>query len=149
MVSVVADPDQEVRDNGGGIDLIAGETVSDTPFSGNIQALDRSAAKAVAIKDASLAGNLPRVVASGKGSVAEQILQIAWANDIKVREDADLVEVLSAIDVESEIPIEAFATVAEILSYVYKANAGEIPVPDDAPATGGHAFEDNEERSNE
>ncbi len=149
MVSVVADPDLEVRDNGGGIDLIAGETVSDTPFSDNIQALDRSAAKAVAIKDASLAGNLPRVVASGKGSVAEQILQIAWANDIKVREDADLVEVLSAIDVESEIPIEAFATVAEILSYVYKANAGEIPVPDDGPGIGQRASKDNEERANE
>ena len=149
MVSVVADPDQEVRDNGSGIDLIAGGTVSDTPFGDNIQAMYRSAAKAVAIKDASLAGNLPRVVASGKGSVAEQILQIAWANDIKVREDADLVEVLSAIDVESEIPIEAFATVAEILSYVYKANAGEIPVPDGAPETGHHAFEDDEERANE
>ena len=140
---------RSVRDNGSGIDLIAGGTVSDTPFGDNIQAMDRSAAKAVAIKDASLAGNLPRVVASGKGSVAEQILQIAWANDIKVREDADLVEVLSAIDVESEIPIEAFATVAEILSYVYKANAGEIPVPDGAPETGHHAFEDDEERANE
>lgn len=145
----MADPDQEVRKSDGGIDLIAGGTVSDTPFGDNIQAMDRSAAKAVAIKDASIAGNLPRVVASGKGSIAEQILQIAWANDIKVREDADLVEVLSAIDVESEIPIEAFATVAEILSYVYKANAGEIPVPDEAQGTDRHAFEDDEERANE
>lgn len=149
MVSVVADPDQEVRKSGGGIDLIAGGTVSDTSFGDNIHPMDRGAAKAVAVKDASLAGNLPRVVASGKGSVAEQILQIAWANNIKVREDADLVEVLSAIDVESEIPIEAFATVAEILSYVYKANAGEIPVPDDAPGPDHHAFEDTEEKTNE
>ena len=72
----------------------------------------------------------PRVVASGEGGVAEQIIQLAWANDIKVREDADLVEILSAIDVESEIPIEAFAAVAEILSYVYRANAGLIPLED-------------------
>jgi flagellar biosynthesis protein len=138
VVSVVADPDQKVPGGGGGIDLIAGDTVTDNSFGGNIQVPDRSAAKAVAIKDASLAGNLPRVIASGRGSVAQQILQIAWSNNIKVREDADLVEVLSAIDVESEIPIEAFATVAEILSYVYKANAGEIPI-EDAPddATGG------------
>lgn len=77
----------------------------------------------MAVKDASQNGSRPRIVAKGEGGVAEQILQVAWANDVKVREDADLVEVLAAIDVESEIPIEAFAAVAEILSYVYRANA--------------------------
>ena len=91
---------------------------------------ERGPAKAVAIKDMSKSGALPRLIASGHGAVAEQILQIAWANDIKVREDADLVEILAAIDVESDIPIEAFAAVAEILSYVYRANAGEIPLDD-------------------
>jgi flagellar biosynthesis protein len=94
---------------------------------------ERGPAKAVAIKDMSQSGALPRLIASGRGAIAEQILQIAWANDIKVREDADLVEVLAAIDVESDIPIEAFAAVAEILSYVYRANAGEIPL--DEPET--------------
>jgi len=84
--------------------------------------------KAVAIKDSSHKQTMPHVVAAGQGTFAEQILQIAWANNIKVREDADLVEILSAIDVDSEIPIEAFAAVAEILAYVYRANAGEIPI---------------------
>ena len=138
----MADPDQAVRNDGGDIDLVAGGTVSDSPYGDNIQAKDGSTTKAVAVKDASIAGNLPRVVASGRGSVAEQILEIAWANDIKVREDADLVEVLSAIDAESEIPIEVFATVAEILSYVYRANAGQVPPSDDAPGL-------DEERANE
>ena len=86
--------------------------------------------KAVAIKDTSQKLSMPRVVAAGQGTFAEQILQVAWANNIKVREDADLVEVLSAIDVDSEIPIEAFAAVAEILAYVYRANSGEIPIDD-------------------
>ena len=86
--------------------------------------------KAVALSDQEKSGTRPRVVASGEGGVAEQIIQLAWANDIKVREDADLVEILSAIDVESEIPIEAFAAVAEILSYIYRANAGLIPIED-------------------
>ena len=96
---------------------------------------ERGSAKAVAIKDTSQSGTLPRMVASGRGAIAEQILQIAWANDIKVREDADLVEILSAIDVDSDIPIEAFAAVAEILTYVYRANAGEIPLDDpESPA---------------
>ena len=89
-------------------------------------------AKAVAVKTAREAGFLPRLVASGQGAVAEQILQIAWANDIKVREDADLVEILSAIDIDSEIPVEAIAAVAEILSYVYRANAGEIPLEEES-----------------
>ena len=84
--------------------------------------------KAVAVKDKSQNLTKPRVVASGQGTLAEQIVQIAWANNIKVREDADLVEILSAIDIDSEIPIEAFAAVAEILAYVYRANSGEIPI---------------------
>jgi flagellar biosynthesis protein len=105
----------------GGLDMQVGTDAAQQPAG-------RGAAKAVAIRDTSQSGTLPRLVASGHGAIAEQILQIAWANDIKVREDADLVEVLSVIDVESAIPIEAFAAVAEILSYVYRANAGEIPL---------------------
>lgn len=64
----------------------------------------------------------PVVTASGKGWMAEQILQLAFANGVKVRQDADLVQVLSALEVNSEIPAEAFAAVAEILAYVYKVN---------------------------
>jgi flagellar biosynthesis protein len=71
----------------------------------------------------------PKVIAGGRGSVAEQILAIAFANDIKVRKDQNLVELLSSIDIDSEIPVEAFATVAEILIYVYRANGGELKMP--------------------
>ena len=68
----------------------------------------------------------PKVVASGRGGIAEQILAIAFAKGIKVREDADLAELLSLIDIDSEIPIEAFVPVAEILAYIYRAN-GDWP----------------------
>jgi flagellar biosynthesis protein len=70
----------------------------------------------------------PKVVASGKGAVAEQILEIAFAHGVKVREDSDLAELLSAVDIDTEIPLEAFAAVAEILVYVYRAN-GAMPPP--------------------
>ena len=40
-----------------------------------------------------------------------------------MREDAELVEILSLIDVDSPIPLEAFTAVAEILAHVYEANA--------------------------
>jgi len=66
----------------------------------------------------------PRVVAKGKGAQAEEILRIAFANDIKVREDADLAALLSAVELDSEIPLAAFTAVAEILSYLYRLNGG-------------------------
>jgi len=66
----------------------------------------------------------PRVVASGRGVLAEQILQIAFDRGVKVRQDADLAEILATIEIESEIPLEALAAVAEILSYVYRAQSG-------------------------
>ncbi len=86
---------------------------------------------------------LPRVIASGHGAVARQILEIAFARGIKVREDADLAEVLAAVEVDSEIPLAAFAAVAEILSYVYRAQeaarhgtAGPFPHAGAASPTG-------------
>lgn len=71
----------------------------------------------------------PRVVAKGYGDVAEKILKLAFDNDVRVRHDPDLMEVLAAVEVDCEIPIEAFAAVAEILSYVYQAN-GQMPPAD-------------------
>ncbi len=82
-------------------------------------------AVAVALSDAPGAAP-PTVLATGRGALAEQILNIAFANGIKVRQDADLVQILAAIDVDSPIPTEAYAAVAEILSYVYRAN-GQAP----------------------
>lgn len=79
--------------------------------------------KAVALQYEREVDDAPRVVASGKGAIAEQILAVAFARGIKVREDAELVEILSLVDVDCPIPLEAFAAVAEILTYVYQANA--------------------------
>ena len=64
----------------------------------------------------------PRITAAGAGAVAEQILEIAFAQGVRVREDADLAQVLGALDVDSIIPTEVLAAVAEILSYVYRVN---------------------------
>ncbi len=64
----------------------------------------------------------PKVVATGRGAVAEQILAIAFEKGVPVREDADLAQILAAVELDSEIPLDALAAVAEILSYVYRAN---------------------------
>lgn len=73
---------------------------------------------------------LPRITAAGRGKLAEQILQLAFENGINVREDSALAEMLAKIELDSPVPSEAFLAVAEILSYVYRAN-GE-PNPFDA-----------------
>jgi len=87
----------------------------------------------------------PTVVASGRGYVAEQILALAFENGVKVRQDADLAQMLAALDVDSEIPAEAFAAVAEILAYVYRANGqmpGGTPVDGGAPDQQGAGDEE-------
>lgn len=77
-------------------------------------------ATAVAIRQEE--GGEATVVAKGAGLVAERILELAWQAGVRVREDADLVQILNAIDLDSPIPADCFAAVAEILQYVYEAN---------------------------
>ncbi len=67
-------------------------------------------------------GTAPTVVAKGYGEMAEKILDLAFNNNVKVRTDPDLAQILEVVEVDCEIPLEAFAAVAEILTYVYRAN---------------------------
>lgn len=85
-------------------------------------------AAAVALKKYGIDDSvLPKVVAAGYGKLAEQILDLAFQNGVKVRQDKDLAQMLAAIELESDIPSEALIAVAEILSYVYKANGTYNP----------------------
>ncbi len=77
---------------------------------------------AVALGYQPMRDQAPLVIAKGKGWLAQQIIEVAQANGIEVREDADLAQILAQVDVDSEIPLEAFTLVAEILSYVYEKN---------------------------
>ncbi|MCF8468300.1 MAG: EscU/YscU/HrcU family type III secretion system export apparatus switch protein [Sneathiella sp.] len=64
-----------------------------------------------------------KITASGKGEIAEQILQLAFTHGVKVRTDSDLAQILSEIEADCPIPLEAFAAVSEILSYLYKSQS--------------------------
>jgi flagellar biosynthesis protein len=97
--------------------------------------------KAVALEYEAGKDTAPRITATGQGHVAEQILQIAFANGVKVRQDADLVEILSVLEVDSVIPIEAYAAVGEILTYIYKANARGVRL--DTQKRAGDSIEKN------
>ena len=63
-----------------------------------------------------------KITAKGHGYLADRILDLAFENDVKVRQDKALTDILSAYDIESPIPLEAIEAVSEILEYVYKAN---------------------------
>lgn len=82
---------------------------------------------AIAIEDAVYNDDIPAITAAGRGKIAEQILQLAFENGIKVREDKALAEMLAKIELDSPIPSEAFLAVAEILSYVYRAEGRKDP----------------------
>lgn len=79
--------------------------------------------QAVALKYDAAEHVAPEVVASGRGQIAEQIIALAKAHGIYIKQDPDLVEVLSRLDIGEAIPPELYAVVAEILAFVYRANA--------------------------
>lgn len=65
----------------------------------------------------------PKIAAKGTGYIAEQIIAIAKAHDIAIKEEPDLVAILSGLEIDTPIPLEAYSAVAAILTYIYKTNA--------------------------
>ena len=66
----------------------------------------------------------PRIVAKGKGAVADKILEIARHHGIPIREDRELVQMLASLDLYQEIPPDLYKAVAEILAFLYSLNGG-------------------------
>ena len=65
----------------------------------------------------------PRVVARGRGAIAEKIMALAREHNIPIRSDPGLVELLSQLEIDEQIPLELYRAVAEILAFVYQANS--------------------------
>ena len=78
--------------------------------------------KAIALRYKPGEDDVPRVVAEGKGLVAEKILALASEHGIPVHEDPLLVESLSALEVGDFIPPDCYPVVAEILVFVQRMN---------------------------
>jgi len=64
----------------------------------------------------------PEIIATGRGKIAREIIEIAYQKGIFVREDSALAEILAQLDLDTPIPSEAIIAVSEILSKVYEAN---------------------------
>ena len=80
--------------------------------------------KAVALRYDREKEHAPRVVATGKGLVAERIIEIARAQGVVLREDKELVDLLSHIELYDVIPVELYQVIAEVLAFVYRLNKG-------------------------
>ena len=80
--------------------------------------------KAAALKYRPDRDSAPRVTAKGSGLVAEKIMDLARRNGIPIKEDPALIQVLSKLDLNQEIPPAIYVLVAEILAFVYSLNQG-------------------------
>nr|CRH06996.1 conserved protein of unknown function[similar to the C-terminal of FlhB protein] [Candidatus Magnetococcus massalia] len=78
--------------------------------------------KAVALRYQTDQDKAPRITASGRGRLADTILQRARESKVVLVEDPDLVNVLDKIPVGETIPRELYSAVAEVLAYVYRVN---------------------------
>jgi flagellar biosynthesis protein len=64
----------------------------------------------------------PKVTAKGQGWVADKIIAMAEEQNIPIKKDKDLMELLEKIDVGQEIPEALYKIVAELLAWVYNLN---------------------------
>ncbi len=76
--------------------------------------------KAVALKYDMQQDTAPKVIAKGRGHVAEHILATAQQNSIPVYQNKTLVNMLMALEIDREIPPELYKAIAEVMAYVYK-----------------------------
>ena len=78
--------------------------------------------KAVAVRYERGQDRAPRVVAKGRGSIAERIIAIAEEHGVPHYEDPNLVQALEALDMDTEIPPQLYRAVAEVLAFIYRLN---------------------------
>ncbi len=73
----------------------------------------------------------PRVVARGKGLVAEQIISRAKEHGVYVHESPELVALLTQVDIDEHIPPQLYMAIAELLAWLYRIENGGTAI--DAP----------------
>lgn len=83
---------------------------------------DKLINKAAAIHYDQAKNMAPRVVAKGKGHIADQIVQVARKNNVPLHADRNLANVLEAMELEAEIPADLYRAVAEVLVFIYRLN---------------------------
>lgn len=76
--------------------------------------------KAVALGYDKDKNNAPKILATGKGETAKAIIEQAKKFEVPIKEDADLIEILSKIDINQEIPPNLYKAIAEVFAFLYQ-----------------------------
>ena len=71
----------------------------------------------------------PRVVAKGKGVIAQEIIKRAREHGIYVHQSPELVSLLMQVDLDERIPSQLYVAVAEILAWIYQVEHGAMHTP--------------------
>lgn len=80
----------------------------------------------------------PRVVAKGRGLIAQEIIARAREAGVYVHESPELVALLMQVDLDSHIPPQLYVAVAELLAWLYQVeNHAAAPLQPFPPATAG------------
>lgn len=78
--------------------------------------------EAIALGYEANSDHAPRILAKGKGLIAENILEKAEANQVPIQQDASLVELLGKLNINETIPEELYQAVAEVFAFIYRTN---------------------------
>jgi flagellar biosynthesis protein len=76
--------------------------------------------KAAALQYDNAKSKAPKLIAKGEGKTAQKIIELAREHDIPIQKDEDLVEMLSQVELDHEIPPQMYKAVAELFSFIYK-----------------------------
>ncbi|PLY11220.1 MAG: type III secretion system protein [Arcobacter sp.] len=80
---------------------------------------DKKILKAAALKYKMNEDNAPTMVAKGSGELASNIIKIAKENNIPIKKDEDLVELLTKLDINQQIPNNMYKAVAQVFAFIY------------------------------
>ena len=75
--------------------------------------------KAAALRYDTNKENAPRVLVKGEGKIAKNIIKIAELNNLPIKKDEDLIELLSKVEIDKEVPEALYKAVAEVFSFIY------------------------------
>ena len=89
-------------------------------FVSELDIKDKSKLKAAVLKYDVDKDKAPKITGIGRGQVAEKILKVAEEHRIPFYEDPSLIDLLSKLEIQSEVPPQLYNLVAEVLSFVYK-----------------------------
>jgi len=71
----------------------------------------------------------PRVVAKGRGLIAEEIISKAKEHGVYVHESPELLSLLVQVDIDEHIPSQLYLAVAELLAWLYRIENGDTSAP--------------------